>query len=215
MTRNAPTPPTATFFLLPHSNGDSDRDSVSSIESSRCREMKYFQQEMLKLRSINSSLRKTVKQQARLLTEKDDALLQKDESSLEMQAVYERNMLDMLETKLSNISPPCSGQSQAQSKTSQVDRSQVQSQVNQSQGHNNSILSYAPAPADSRNGSTKKTFSSKIKKFALPLSGLSSSSRRSLLSFLKSSVCLTSKRSIPKYVIVSISDDDNMSTLTA
>ena len=194
--RNAPTP------LLIHSlslsgSGDSDRDSVSSIESSRCREMKHFRQEMLKLRSVNTKMRKTIKHQARLLTEKDDALLQKDESLLEMQAVYERKMLDMLETKLSNISPSCSGQSQVQS--------HVQSHV-QSQGNINSIQ-YA---AESRNCSTNKTFLSKIK-FASP--GLSFYSCRYLLSSMKPSVCLRS-RSIPKYVVVSISDVDNMSTLT-
>jgi hypothetical protein len=79
---------------------DPDSDSVSSIESSRCRERKHLEQQMSELRSVNASLRKEVQ----LLS---GALQEKEEAILDMQEVHESKMLDLLKTKLSNTSASC------------------------------------------------------------------------------------------------------------
>ena len=70
-------------------------DSVSTIESSRCRERKQFEQQLSKLLSENASLINTVKLMSNELQVKEDEML-------EMQEAHEIQMLGMLKTKLSN-----------------------------------------------------------------------------------------------------------------
>ena len=88
-----------------------DTDSVSSIESSGCRERKNVQRQMSELRAVNVSLSNAVQRLSDALKEKEEMLLDMKEmhesKMLDMQEIHERNMLQLLERKLADASSIC------------------------------------------------------------------------------------------------------------
>jgi len=162
---------------------DPDSDSVSSIESSRCRcrERKHVNDQMSDLRSVNSSLSKAVQLLSCALQEKEDTIL-------DMQEMHERRMLELLKTKLSNSNSvaSCSCQCRGISSSASDQRGEANAGGGEGEGR----------------GSTNKIWC----KVTSGMSGCG----RSLLSKIKTQA---SARSIPKVVtICNTSQIDNMAS---
>ena len=162
-------------------------DSISSIESSCCRERKHFEHQLSKLRSENASLSNAVQRLTDTLKVKEEKIVDMEDAIVDMQQTCESKMLEMLKTKLSdNTSASCPCRHGISSSASDLREESKDEE----------------GPSPSSKSPAKRWWKTK--------SGVSCG--LSVLSKIKTTAAL---RSIPKFVtITDTSEIDNMSSLT-